>query len=199
VTAPCKVCEKNRAKRHCPALEGGICSTCCGTQREVTIDCPLDCVYLRESRQHERPVELAEADVPNRDVRITEDFLRQQEPLILWLANVLTRAIETGKAVDADAREALEAMIRTYRTLDSGLIYETRTPNPYAAGLQEALKTAVEELRKTQSPRDKDLLGSLVFLQRLELQHANGRRRGRAFYDFLRVHFPAEAPPSLVS
>jgi len=198
VTASCKVCEKNRAKRPCPALEGAICSTCCGSQREVTIDCPLDCAYLRESREHERPVELLEADVPNRDVRITEDFLRQQEQLILWLANALTRAMETGKAVDSDAREALEALIRTYRTMESGLIYETRTPNPYAQGLQEALKTAVEDLRKNLSEnsatlalRDKDLLGTLVFLQRLELQYANGRRRGRSFYDFLRLHFPA--------
>jgi len=155
-------------------------------------------VYLRESREHERPVELVESDVPNRDVRITEDFLMQQEQLVLWLANALTRAMETGKAVDSDAREALEALIRTYRTMESGLIYETRTSNPYAAGLQEALKKAVEDLRKTLSEntatlslRDKDLLGTLVFLQRLELQHANGRRRGRAFYDFLRVHFPA--------
>ena len=187
-------------------MEGGICSLCCGSQREVTIDCPLDCAYLREARQYERPTELNEADIPNRDVRLTEDFLRHQEHLILWLANALTRAMETGKAVDADAREALEALIRTYRTLDSGLIYETRTSNLYAAGLQEALKTAIEEVRKlvaekteAQSVRDKDLLGTLVFLQRLELQHANGRRRGRAFFDFLRIHFPADAPRNLVT
>lgn len=174
-------------------------------QREVTIDCPLDCFYLLEARKHDKPAELTEADIPNRDVRITEDFLRQQEQLVLWLANALTRGMETGKAVDRDAREALEALIRTYRTLESGLIYETRTPNPYAAGLQEALKTAIEDLRKLLAEktgmltlRDKDLLGTLVFLQRLELQHANGRRRGRAFYDFLRAHFPAEQPQSLV-
>ena len=40
--------------------------------------------------------------------------------------------------------------------------------------------------------RDADLLGVLVFLQRLELQHNNGRRRGRAFFDFLRATFPAD-------
>jgi len=205
VTAPCKVCQKNRAKRSCPALEAGICPACCGVQREVTIDCPLDCFYLREARRHEKPAELTEADIPNRDLQITEDFLRQQEPLLTWVANALTRAMENGKAVDADARESIEALIRTYRTLESGLIYETRTPNPYAAGIQEALKTAIEDFRKLvaektgmQSLRDKDLLGTLVFLQRLELQYANGRRRGRAFFDFLRAHFPAEAQPTLV-
>jgi hypothetical protein len=105
-------------------------------------------------------------------------------------------------AVDADAREALEALIRTYRTRESGLIYETRPQNPYAAALQDVLTQSIEELRKRvaeergmQTMRDVDLLGALVFLERLELQYANGRRRGRAFHDFLRGYLPeAEAP-----
>jgi hypothetical protein len=78
------------------------------------------------------------------------------------------------------------------------LIYETRPPNPYAADIQDALKSMIEDLRKrvaeatgTQSVRDADLLGTLVFLQRLGLQYDNGRRRGRVFYDFLMDHFPA--------
>lgn len=201
MTTVCKVCEKNRARRHCPALEGEICSLCCGTQREVTIDCTPDCGYLIEARKHEKAAELTSADVPNQDVQITEDFVQQQEQLVLWLANALTGAMETGKAVDPDAREAIEALIRTYRTMESGLIYETRTPNPYAAGILEGLKASIEMLKRLieeqtgiQPLRDKDILGSLVFLQRLELQHANGRRRGRAFFDFLRQHFPAAAP-----
>ncbi len=60
------------------------------------------------------------------------------------------------------------------------------------------MEKAVEELRKKlaedtgmQALRDKDVLGTLVFLQRLELRHNNGRRRGRAFYDMLRHWFPA--------
>ena len=104
--------------------------------------------------------------------------------------------------MDQDAREALDALIRTYRTLESGLIYETRPGNPYAAALQDALKISVEKLRKQlardsgmHTLRDADILGVLVFLQRLEFQYANGRRRGRAFYDFLNSHFPASAEP----
>ena len=52
--------------------------------------------------------------------------------------------------------------------------------------------------------RDADVLGVLVFLQRLELQHSNGRRKGRAFLDFLRAYLPepeeqpATAQPSLI-
>jgi hypothetical protein len=36
------------------------------------------------------------------------------------------------------------------------------------------------------------VLGILVFLQRLGLQHNNGRRRGRAFFGFLQTLLPAQ-------
>jgi len=49
-----------------------------------------------------------------------------------------------------------------------------------------------------QTMRDTDVLGALVFLQRLELQNNNGRRRGRAYFDFLRTYFPVQTPPPAV-
>jgi hypothetical protein len=80
------------------------------------------------------------------------------------------------------------------------LIYETRPQNPYAAGIQERLQKSIEELRKNMAEeagmatlRDSDVLATLVFLQRLEIQHNNGRPRGRAFFDFLRTYFPEPA------
>ena len=198
MNAPCKLCEKKRARRYCPGLGGEICPTCCGAERENTIDCPQTCEYLQAARLREHPAPPAEEDLPNQDIRVTEDFLRQHDDLVVWLSGALVRAMETERAVDADAREALDALIRTYRTRESGLIYETRPANPYAARLQDALKDSVEELRKAavegpgmQSLRDADILGVLVFLERVELQYANGRRRGRPFYDFLSKHFPA--------
>jgi hypothetical protein len=137
-------------------------------------------------------------------VRLPEDFIREHEQLIGWLSAALARSLDKERAVDFDAREALEAMIRTYRTLESGLIYETKPQNPYAAAIQEALQKSIEELRAEMaketgmhSLRDAEILGALVFLQRLELQHNNGRKRGRAFTDFLRGFFESEftAPP----
>jgi hypothetical protein len=187
-------------------VQGEICPACCGTERENTVDCPLDCEYLREARAHDRPVPITEEDLPNQDIRVSEDFIRKQEHVVMWLAHSLARAMETRRSVDGDAREGLEALIKTYRTLESGLIYETRPQNPYAAEIQEALKQAIEELRKRlaetsgmQTLRDADVLGALVFLQRLELQHNNGRRRGRAFFDFLRTYFPVQEQPAVVA
>jgi hypothetical protein len=210
VNIPCKLCEKKRARRHCPGVGGEICPQCCGEQRENTIDCPSSCEHLREARLREIAPAVSEADVPNRDIRLSERFIRDHEPVVFALALALKRAIEEGRAVDLDAREALSALIRTYRTLESGLLYETQPANPYAAGIQERLKAAVENLRKNLAAetgmntlRDAEVLGVLVFLERLELQHNNGRRRGRAFLDFLRVYLPepsgaAENQPAVI-
>jgi hypothetical protein len=150
---------------------------------------------------HERPVQLTEKDIPNLDIQLKESFVQDHEHEVMALSLALARAMDHEKAVDLDAREALESLVRTYRTLQSGLIYETRPQNPYAAGIQERLAKAIEDLRKSiaeeagmQMLRDTDVLATLVFLQRVEIQHNNGRRRGRAFFDFLRTYFPEPAP-----
>ncbi len=202
---PCKLCEKRRARRHCPGAGGEICPQCCGSERENSIDCPTSCEYLKEARFHEQPPAVSEDQVPNKDVRLSEDFLRGMEPLVFTLALALKRAMETAGAVDFDAREALDAEIRTCRTLQSGLIFETRPPNPYAAAIQQKVRDAVEELRKglaeekgMHTLRDADVLGVLVYLQRLELQYNNGRKRGRAFHDFLAGYLPETPAPAVL-
>jgi hypothetical protein len=99
VNIPCKLCEKRRARRHCPGVEGEICSQCCGSQREITIECPASCEYLKEARFHEQPPAVTEDQVPNPDIRLSEKFLRDTEPLVFTLAVALKRAMESGGAV----------------------------------------------------------------------------------------------------
>jgi len=203
VNIPCKLCEKRRARRYCPGTEAEICPQCCGAERENTIVCPSTCAYLKEARFHEQPPPVEESQIPNKDVRLSESFLRENEALVFALALALKRAMDAADAVDFDAREALDAQIRTYRTRESGLIYETRPANPYAAGVQQSMQNAIEELRQglaqqqgMHTLRDASVLGVLVFLQRLEMQYNNGRRRGKAFRDFLAGYLPEPAAPS---
>lgn len=150
----------------------------------------------------ERPPEIADAQVPNVDIKLSEKFIQDNEPLVFSLAVALRQSMRAERAVDFDAREALDAAIRTLRTRESGIIYESRPQNPYAASIQDGLVSAVGEFQKGVGAelgvtvRDADVLGSLVFLQRLELQHNNGRRRGRAFLDFLTHYLPEPEPPA---
>jgi len=150
---------------------------------------------------HERTAPLTEKDIPNLDVPLKESFVQDHEHEVMALSLAMARAMEQEKAVDLDAREAIESLVKTYRTLQSGLIYESRPQNPYAAGIRERLTKAIEELRThmaeeagMQTLHDTDVLATLVFLQRLEIQHNNGRTRGRAFFDFLRTYFPEPSP-----
>ena len=171
--------------------------------------CPLECEYLRESRKHDKPPHLDQTQIPNRDIRLTEEFLNSREELLAWISKgLLEAALRTEGVVDFDVRDALEALIRTYRTLASGIEYQTRPENRLAGGLYDALQKAVAAFRAQETEqsglpktRDADVLGLLVFLQHFELDQNNGRKRGRAFLDALRefYSFPlpqAAAPPS---
>jgi hypothetical protein len=190
----CVICGIRKPRRYCLGVSANICSICCGTGREQSIDCPLECTYLREAHEHERLPELDAASLPNPDVEITEEFLRANEVLMAFLAvSVFEGALENPRATDWDVREAFEALIKTYRTLQTGLYYETRPTNLFAAGIAASVKTAlakiqVKEMEATgiSTIRDAAVLGVIVFLQRLEYSHNNGRRRSRAFLDFLR-------------
>lgn len=194
----CRLCEKRRPRRYCPGVRGEICSQCCGAEREVTVECPFDCEYLAEARRHEKLPELSPAEIPNGDIRVTEGFLRDHEELLMVASRALfDAAMQIPGAIDLDVREALEALIKTYRTLQSGLVYESRPANPMAAGIQQLFERQVREYRDAATQRagmnvirDTDVLGVLVFLQRMEIQHNNGRRRGRAFLDLLRGFLP---------
>jgi hypothetical protein len=71
--------------------------------------------------------------------------------------------------------------------------YETRPVNALANRIFSETQTNLENFRKSEREetglsrtRDADVLGVLVFLQRLELDRNNGRPRGRAFLDSLR-------------
>src|SRR5437879_2103381 len=62
----CAICEIRKEKRFCPAVHGRICPQCCGEQREVTLDCPSDCPYLQQAREHEKPRSADEIDSAER-------------------------------------------------------------------------------------------------------------------------------------
>src|SRR5512138_1537491 len=116
----CPICETRRPRRYCPAVRNDICSVCCGTSRETTLDCPLDCTFLQEAHQHERPAERNPEAMPHKDVQITEQFIEEHGPLFAFICRGLVKIVQSSAGlVDADVREALDAMARTYRTMQS--------------------------------------------------------------------------------
>jgi hypothetical protein len=196
--ALCKICGKRRARRSCPAVHGDICRLCCGTEREVSLSCPLECEYLQEAHRHEKPLPLDEENLSNRDIEVSEDLVREQEELLLFcIYSLVQAAVRTEGAIDTDTMAALEALIQTHRTMESGLVYETRPENALAQSIQRSFSASLAEYEKLRAERESlspvrnsHILATLVFLHRIGQQNQNGRPRGRMFTDLLRQMTP---------
>jgi hypothetical protein len=199
----CPICGKRPPKRFCPAKGEKICAVCCGQEREVTIDCPVDCPHLvaahRYEAEHRKPVSAQE--FPYRDVQVDPDFVYEHWHVIHNLASVILRAhIQNKELTDSSAISAIEALAETYRTLGTGIYYERPPDEPKARSLYGQLTQVLQESRKAEaahtglpSLRDSDVFRLLVFFVRVAKQETNGRRLSRAFLEFLRVRFPLPA------
>jgi hypothetical protein len=197
----CAICEVRKEKRFCPAIHGRICPQCCGEQREVTLDCPSECPYLRQAREHEKPRSADEFDAAALFVQIEvpDQFTYQHEHLLMGLTFALFKAAVGDRSLnDRDLIAALSAMSSSYeRLMTSGLHYE----QPLTSMAQRSVATQVEMMVKQyreaeqkqlgySNLRDTYVLRALVFLVRLAHARTSGRPKSRAFIDFLRAQFP---------
>jgi hypothetical protein len=194
----CPICEKRKPGRFCPAKAEKICAVCCGTEREVTIDCPPDCGYLlsayRYEDQHPRALP---ADTPLLSVRITSDIVYAHGQFLSAMAFTLAKCCASQPAAtDPDVLAALRALAETYKTLTSGIVYEQPPPLPVQRELYDALATFFAEAGQQPSEpafaalKDSETFQLLVFLYRMGLLRTNGRPRSRRFIEFLRGQFP---------
>jgi hypothetical protein len=195
----CPICEKRKAARFCPAKGEKICAVCCGTEREVMIDCPSDCSYLvaahRYEDEHQRSLP---ADTPLLDEKIPQDIVHAHQQLMAALAFSIAKfcAVQPA-AVDTDVLAAIQALAQTYKTLSSGIIYEKPPDALVQRELYAALIAFISEVKKQQAERgnspalkDLELFYLWVFLYRVGLLRTNGRPRSRRFIEFLRSQFP---------
>jgi hypothetical protein len=205
----CAICEKRKEKRFCPAVHGRICPQCCGEQREVTLDCPSECVYLQQAREHEKPRAIQDLDqsalFPK--VEVGDQFLYEQEHLILGLSYALAKSARVDHGIrDSDLIATLASLARRYETLaSSGLHYETPVTNLTHQAIANEVQKMIKEYREAEQKhmgysklRDSDVLRGLVFLLRMAMVRTSGRPKSRAFVDFLYRQFP-EQEPSVVA
>lgn len=201
--ALCPICSKRRPERFCPAKGEKICAVCCGTEREVTLDCPADCAYLikahRYELQHRDPP--TEDQIPFAKVEFSQKFIYERQPVAVGLCRTIQQfAAERRELTDNDALAALMALAETYRTLASGIYYE-KPPNSLSAGqlyiVLEAFLLGVKQpetdvLSGVAPIKDEEIFHLLVFVARLAASHTNQRPRARIFLEFLRVQLPPE-------
>ena len=199
--AICPICNKRRAERYCPAKGDKICAVDCGTEREVTIDCPRDCPYLiaahRWEEAHLKPI--PESEFPFPDVSVSREQVQMRNATFYGLGYMIVAyASEQRLLTDAEVFDAVESLATTYRTLISGIYYENPPAGALAAGLYATLAKLLQEEKKTEANqpgssglKDSEIFLLLVFFLRFARLRSNGRPRSRAFLEFLRAEYPA--------
>ena len=197
----CALCHTRKEKRFCPALHDRICAQCCGEAREVSIDCPSDCVYLQQAREHEKPRSAEELDPAAlfAQVEVPRQFVYENEHLLVGLSFAMAKAARADRAMnDQDLIAALSAAARTYETLaNSGLHYQVSPGGLGQQAVVAEVEKTLKEYRELEqkhrgftSLRDSDVLRALVFLVRMAHARTSGRPRSRALIDSLFAQFP---------
>lgn len=195
----CPICEKRKGARFCPAKGETICAVCCGTGREVTIDCPADCSHLLAAHRYEdeHPRSLPPG-TPLLDVNLPSDIVHTQQQLMSALAFTVAKFCASQReATDSDVLSAIQALAETYRTLRTGIYYEKPPDARLPRELYATLTSFITEVKQQQAERtglsalkDSDIFYLLVFLYRMGLLRTNGRPRSRRYVEFLRSQFP---------
>jgi len=197
----CSICEIRKEKRFCPAVHGRICPQCCGEQREVTLDCPSDCPYLLQAREHEKPRPSDQIDPAALflQVEVSDQFMYEKEHLLMGLTFALAKVAHGDRSLhDQDLIVALTVLTKSYeRRVNSGLHYEQPLTSDSQRRVAAELENMVKEYREAEQKhvgysnlRDSDVLKALVFLVRLAHGRTSGRPKSRAFVEFLFAQFP---------
>jgi hypothetical protein len=197
----CAICEVRKEKRFCPAVHGRICPQCCGEQREVTLDCPSDCPYLQQAREHEKPRASGDLDPAALflQIELGDQFLYEHEHLIMGLTYALCKATRADRSMnDRDLIAGLTSLARSYeRLVNSGLHYDEPAQGAAQQFVAAEIQNMVKEYREAEVKhtgysrlRDSDVLKTLVFLVRMAHGRTSGRPKSRAFVDFLASQFP---------
>ncbi len=195
----CPICQKRKPGRFCPAKAEKICAVCCGSERELSIDCPADCGYLLSAHRYEdqHPRSLP-ADAPFLDVRITSDTIHAHGQFLSAIAFTIAKSCSTQPATaDPDVLAAICSLAGAYKTLLAGIVYEQPPAARVQRQLYDALSAFLAEAKQQPteasfgSVKDSEIFQLLVFLFRMGFLRTNGRPRSRRFIEFLRGQFPA--------
>ena len=198
----CPLCEKRRAKRFCPAQGEAICAPCCGSYREVTLDCPLSCPHLRASRAHgARETSLEPPPPVSPELRLPPHFGGDHEDLLRSLcAEIGGFWAESPALSDPDLLDVLRHVAQTWAAQRAGVVFESHPTGALREGLYRRLQDALREYRPPQRglaapppQRAEELEMAVVYLARLVRLRANGRPGSRLCLEWLAPEAPHAA------
>jgi hypothetical protein len=201
--ARCPLCSERSARRYCPAKQTTICAVCCGTKREVEIDCPGSCVHLQAGRLYESERKELDPELIARAKAFNQSFLTEYGHFL----ELLSRAVAEERfaspwLVDADVMEVYKALKATMTTLAGGIHYETLPEATSGQSLFRKLKSFLDALMSPspEAPhrplRVTEILGLLDFLLLAVSVNSSGRPRSRQYLDWVTRASGLVQPPA---
>ncbi len=159
----------------------------------IEIDCPESCPYLEVGRAHEigqqhlRYLRSAEAHERERYLRAVSSHESVLAHLQLIIGETRRRVRDL---TDADVLEALDLLLATLRTEESGLIYERTSSNLRVEGLRRRLAEVIGYHRRPEEAHRKrlalkDAIDCLEVIRSFAAMHAASSPASRGFVDFL--------------
>jgi hypothetical protein len=199
--ATCPLCSERAGKRYCPGKETQICAVCCGTKREIEIDCPSSCTYLKASRNYEAEKPIVEPELMEKLRRYDESFIQRHNHVLNAInASIAEERMASPWLVDKDVIEVFKTLAATMRTLSSGIYYETLPEGPVRLSLFRRLKAVIDELMKPDGTathsilKASDAVDVLDFVTFAAQMNSSVRPRSRRYLDWLSETFGFPLP-----
>jgi hypothetical protein len=199
--ATCPLCSERAGKRYCPAKTARICAVCCGTKREVEIDCPSSCPYLKASRSYESEKPILDAETMARIRRYDNEFLQRHHHVLEAInENIAQERAAAPWLVDNDVTEVYKALTATMRTLSSGIYYESLPEGPIRLSLFRRLKTLFDEFMKPDPSGARPILKASEAVEILDFEtlavqmNSSVRPRSRRYLDWIAETFGYPQP-----
>jgi hypothetical protein len=190
--ARCPLCSDRPGKRYCPAKADHICAVCCGTKREVEIDCPSSCPHLIAGRSYEAEKRIPDPELVQKVEKYSNDFVYSYAPILDAISRcVVEERLRSPWLVDNDVVEVYKTLSATMRTLSSGIYYETLPDGPVRISLFRRVKAQLDELMQPSAEADKRILkvteavDVLDFLTVAVQANSSVRPKSRRYLDWL--------------
>jgi hypothetical protein len=194
--ATCPLCSERPGKRYCPAKDAKICAVCCGTKREVEIDCPSSCPYLKASRSYESEKPVPDPELAAKMHNFSDRFVAEFHVVLdLLTAGILEERAAAPWVVDRDVLEVLKALKTTLNTLSSGIYYESLPDAPAQQALFRRLKQVFDELMQPDPGgvnrvlKVSEAIDALDFLTVVVQANSSVRPKSRRYLDWVSERF----------
>jgi hypothetical protein len=190
--ARCPLCSDRSGKRFCPAKVEQICAVCCGTKREVEIDCPSSCPHLIAGRSYEAEKRIPDPELVQKVERYSNDFVYRYSPILDAISqSVVQERLQSPWLVDNDVVEVYKSLSATMKTLSSGIYYETLPDGPVRISLFRRVKVKLDELMQPSAEAERrtlkvsEAVDVLDFLTVAAQTSSSTRPKSRRYLDWL--------------